>query len=186
MADAEVSLGWNNAEFKKGQREAIRSVAQFEKKTKLDVSGIEAAGLKWLGISAGAVGAAEAIGRAADALQQFANFQASVDGFEQIVGSSKEAAKEIAAIEQIAQRPGLSFKEALEGATNLRAVGFEAELSQNILANFGNALALVGKGKNELDGVILGLSQIASKGVVSAEEINQIAERVPQVRAVMQ
>jgi tape measure domain-containing protein len=47
---------------------------------------------------------------------------------------------------------------------------------------FGNALALVGRGKSELDGVILALGQIASKGAISAEEINQIAERVPQVR----
>jgi tape measure domain-containing protein len=50
---------------------------------------------------------------------------------------------------------------------------------------FGNALALVGKGKSELDGVILALGQIASKGSISAEEINQIAERVPQIRQVL-
>jgi tape measure domain-containing protein len=44
----------------------------------------------------------------------------------------------------------------------------------------------VGKGKAELDGVILALTQIASKGKISAEEINQIAERVPQIRQILQ
>jgi tape measure domain-containing protein len=53
------------------------------------------------------------------------------------------------------------------------------------LSSFGNALASVGKGKSDLDGVILALSQIISKGAISAEEINQLAERVPQIRQAM-
>lgn len=51
---------------------------------------------------------------------------------------------------------------------------------------FGNALARAGKGAAELDGVVTALTQIKAKGVVSAEEINQIAERLPQIRTAMQ
>ncbi|HCN77347.1 MAG TPA: hypothetical protein DIT13_09170, partial [Verrucomicrobiales bacterium] len=43
----------------------------------------------------------------------------------------------------------------------------------------------VGGTRQDLDGVVLALGQISAKGKVSAEEINQIAERIPQVRAVM-
>jgi tape measure domain-containing protein len=64
-------------------------------------------------------------------------------------------------------------------------VGLDARLAERALLGFGNALALVGGGKDDLEGVILGLSQIISKGTVSAEEINQIAERVPQIRQLM-
>jgi tape measure domain-containing protein len=60
-----------------------------------------------------------------------------------------------------------------------------ADQARAALLGFGNALATVGKGKTDLDGVIVALSQIASKSKVSAEEINQIAERVPQIRQIM-
>jgi tape measure domain-containing protein len=60
-----------------------------------------------------------------------------------------------------------------------------ANLSRRAMMAFGSALATVGKGKADLQGVILALTQIASKGKVSAEEINQINERVPQIRQAM-
>jgi len=73
----------------------------------------------------------------------------------------------------------------VQGSINLQAAGFSAEQAENQLKAFGNALATVGKGKAELDGVILALGQIKSKGKISAEEINQLAERVPQIRQAM-
>src|SRR5690606_131635 len=68
----------------------------------------------------------------------------------------------------------------------LRAVGISAEVSKRALLAFGNAVALAGGRADDLDGVALALSQIAAKGKISAEEINQLAERVPQVRKAMQ
>src|SRR5690606_26404524 len=75
--------------------------------------------------------------------------------------------------------------EAIQGSVNLQAAGFSADLARRSLMAFGNALATVGKGKADLDGVGLALSQIASKGKISAEEINQLSERVPQIRVAM-
>jgi tape measure domain-containing protein len=88
-------------------------------------------------------------------------------------------------LREVAKLPGLGFREAVTGQTNLQAAGIEAKLATRLLKGFGNALAITGKGKAELDGVQLALSQIASKGKVSAEEINQLAERVPQIRQLM-
>jgi len=79
----------------------------------------------------------------------------------------------------------LGLKEVRAGVLQLEAAGLNAQIAERALMAFGNALALVGKGKSELDGVILALGQIASKGSISAEEINQIAERVPQIRQVL-
>jgi tape measure domain-containing protein len=96
--------------------------------------------------------------------------------------NAEELQAQLARLQEIAKLPGLGLKEVRQGVLQLEAAGISAQTSERALMAFGNALALVGRGKSELDGVILALGQIASKGAISAEEINQIAERVPQVR----
>jgi tape measure domain-containing protein len=121
--------------------------------------------------------------------KQFVDAAANVErlkaGLTSVTGSADEAEKQLKRLREVARLPGLGFVEAVQGATNLQAAGFSAEKAEESLRAFGNALASVGKGKAELDGVILALSQMQAKGKLSAEEINQIAERVPQIRQVM-
>jgi tape measure domain-containing protein len=106
-------------------------------------------------------------------------------GLTAVSGSSEETEKQLVRLREVAKLPGLGFKEAIQGSIQLQAVKLSANLAERSLMAFGNALATVGKGKAELDGVTLALTQIVSKGKVSAEEINQIAERVPQIREAM-
>lgn len=107
-------------------------------------------------------------------------------GLETVSGSAAVAAAQIERLERLARLPGLGLEQVLQGSANLQAAGLSAELAEGALREFGNALAAVGRGKADLNGVIIALSQIASKGKVTAEEINQIAERVPQIRQIMQ
>ena len=102
-----------------------------------------------------------------------------------VAGSAAEAEKQLLALREVAKLPGLGLQEALQGSISLQAVGFSAKEAEGALMSFGNALATVGKGRAELSGVILALTQMRAKGKVLAEEINQIAERVPQIRKVM-
>lgn len=102
------------------------------------------------------------------------------------LGSAEAARKELELLRQAALAPGLGFEQAVRGSVALQSVGFSAEKARKTITEFGNGLALAGKGAAELDGVVLALTQIAAKGVVSAEEINQIAERLPQIRTLMQ
>lgn len=102
------------------------------------------------------------------------------------LGSAEAARKELELLRQEALKPGLGFEQAVKASVSLQAVGFSAEKARKITSEFGNALANAGKGAAELDGVVLALTQIQAKGVVSAEEINQIAERLPQIRTLMQ
>lgn len=103
----------------------------------------------------------------------------------QLAGSGRTAAEELENLREVAKNPGLGFEQAVKGSVRLQAVGFDADMSRRALAAFGNALAVAGGDANQLDGVSLALTQIASKGKVSAEEINQLAERVPQIRSAM-
>jgi len=168
---------------------------------KISVIGEAAAvrALQRVGQSARSVG--EAIRTAADATRLFEVAQASlatVTGIEaakaydaQVRGlaayakNAQELQAQLARLQEIAKLPGLGLTEVRAGVLNLEAAGLNAQTAERALMAFGNALALVGKGKSELDGVILALGQIASKGSISAEEINQIAERVPQIRQVL-
>lgn len=106
-------------------------------------------------------------------------------GLTAVAGSSAEAETQLTRLADIAKLPGLGFREAIQGSIRLQAAGFSASLAEDALRGFGNALATVGAGKAELDQVTRALSQIASKGKISAEEINQLAEVVPQIRVVM-
>lgn len=106
-------------------------------------------------------------------------------GLRAVAGSSEETERQLKRLREVAKLPGLGFQEAIQGSVNLQAAGLSARQAERALLGFGNALATVGKGKADLDGVTLALTQIAAKGKVSAEEINQLQERVPQIRQIM-
>jgi tape measure domain-containing protein len=86
---------------------------------------------------------------------------------------------------EIAKLPGLGLSEVMQGVLNLEAAGLSANLAERSVKSFGNALAQAGKGKSELEGVIVALGQISSKGKISAEEIGQMAERLPGIRLLL-
>lgn len=142
-------------------------------------------GLQAIGIAAGAAAAAM-IALSAYASRQAASFEQLTLGLQVFAGSAAETERQLNRLREVAKLPGLSFRDAVEGSTKLQAVGFSAALAERALMAFGNALAMAGKGKEDLQGIIVALSQIVSKGIVSAEEINQIAERMPQIRVAMQ
>jgi tape measure domain-containing protein len=117
--------------------------------------------------------------------EQAIAFDSNIRGLAAYSENTNQLRAQVARLEQMAKAPGLGFDQLIQGVTRLEAAGFSAKTAEAALKQFGNALALVGGQKSDLDGVALALTQIKSKGVVSAEEINQIAERVPQVRTAM-
>ncbi len=135
-----------------------------------------------LGLGALAVGAASAFGSVVNAGAEFEAQTKALSLYATEVNTTEMMLKRLG---EVAKLPGLGNIEAIQGAVKLLAGGFDFTLAERSLLSFGNALASAGKGKEDLDGVILALTQIASKGAVSAEEINQIAERVPQIREAM-
>jgi tape measure domain-containing protein len=100
--------------------------------------------------------------------------------------STEDVGDQLDRLRELGESPGLGFDQVVAASTRLQAVGISAELAEKAILEMGNALALVGGGKEQLDGVMLAMTQIVAKGTVSAEEINQIAERLPQIRRLMQ
>ena len=106
-------------------------------------------------------------------------------GLTSITGSASETDRQLSRLKEIAKLPGLGFQEAVQGSVRLQAAGLSADLAEKSLKSFGNAIAAVGGGKAQLDTVTLALSQIAAAGKVTADNVNQISNSVPQVRQAM-
>ncbi len=180
---ATVSLGWNNADLQAGASRAgsiVKSTANQIQGALNSVKGIDVGRLVGIGLagysfSQLASGIAQATLTADDNRQAMLAVEGSIEGVNE----------RLTILREIARSPGLGFSQVVEADVKLRSVGMSAAESGRAIEQVGNALALVGKGKADLDGVLLALTQIVSKGKISAEEINQIAERVPQIRAIL-
>jgi tape measure domain-containing protein len=120
------------------------------------------------------------------AFQSAAKMDSLVRALAGVSTNAQDLQAQLARLKEVAKLPGLGFEEAVAGSVALQSAGYSANLAERSLMAFGNALASAGKGKAELDGISLALQQIASKGKISAEEINQLRERAPQVGAAMQ
>jgi tape measure domain-containing protein len=79
----------------------------------------------------------------------------------------------------------LDLASAVDGQVRLQTMGYTADEATQHIKTLAKNVAAFGGGANEMKGIILAFSQISSKGQVFAEEINQIAERLPTVRQLM-
>lgn len=118
-----------------------------------------------------------------DAGIQAENFRRQISA---VGKTGEDAGKSLERLFEISQLPGLELEQTARAVTALRATKMSAQDAEETVIQFGNALASVGAGTYELQGTVTALSQIMSKGKVYAEEIYQIAERLPQTRVIME
>lgn len=99
-----------------------------------------------------------------------------------IMGSDKASTAQLDYIHGVTQKLGLQFQSTAEAAKGFFASSVGTPLEKDMKSIFegvvsaGAALAL---SKDQISGVFFALSQIASKGKLSMEEVHQIAERFP-------
>jgi tape measure domain-containing protein len=172
--DATVKFGYDGTALNRGLADQDRRLAASAKHTETSFSRVRGA---VAGIGLGIL--------ARESVRTVASLDRLRRGMTTLEGSAEGGRQRMDELMEAAKLPGLEFEQAVKGDIRLRSVGLSAEMSKRSIIEMGNALALAGGSSADLDGVVLALTQIISKGKVSAEEINQIAERVPQVRAVM-
>lgn len=182
MSDIEASLRLEIAQYQQQLARARGETTRFREQLKQTGRGL---GADLFGPLKGAIGGIGLGLLAREAVQATVKMESLRKMLLTTAGSAEAAAARFDELREVSRLPGIGFEQAVRGDVKLRAVGLSAEQSKRAIIEFGNALALVGGNREDLDGVFLALSQISSKGKVFAEEINQIAERVPQVRAVM-
>lgn len=114
-----------------------------------------------------------------------ANMDALKRGLIAVSGSAAEAERQFVGLKEVAKLPGLGLKEAVQGSINLQALGNSAEQSQRILKVFGNALATVGRGREDLAESIRQLGQLGARGQVTADNLKPLIERIPQLATII-
>lgn len=163
------------------------------KQAETDLKGVKgaaqetASSLRATAASFGAMAAAVASASFAQkAFNAAVDYDSAVRALATVANGAEDLQMQLARLREIAKAPGLGFSEAIIGSVRLQSAGLSAQLAEKSLREFANAVAASGGGKEQLDGITVALAQIAGKGKVTAEEINQIAERFYGIRTALQ
>jgi len=120
------------------------------------------------------------LGEFADYAAQIQKLQIALRG---VAGSQVEFNRAMAAASSVTEELNVPQDVAIQGMTRLTAAvkGAGGGVADAELAfrNINSAIIATGGGAEQVEGAVTALVQIFSKGKVSAEEINQIAERLP-------
>jgi tape measure domain-containing protein len=156
--------------------------------------GPEGAGGALIGLGVGGVAGAAAgaaigaqVGMLRQAIGATAEYAAQIDklniALKSIAGSSSEYAAAQSVIASAAKNLNIPVLDSTQSFTRLAAsvngAGGKVADSAFVFRSFAQAIKATGGGVEQTNGVMLALTQIFSKGKVSAEEVNQIAERLP-------
>jgi tape measure domain-containing protein len=102
-----------------------------------------------------------------------------------VAGSAQETQAQMKRLVEVAKLPGLGLEEAVRASVNLQSAGLSAQQAERYIKAFGNALAGVGKGKAELQGVIEQLRQMSAKTKVTADDLKPLMNSTPQVAKIV-
>jgi len=104
-------------------------------------------------------------------------------GMTQIVGSTEGAKKEFDYVRDLANKLGISVKDAAEGFLTFSAAtkgsAFEGEKTKVIFEAVAGTMASLGRSSAETNGIMVQLAQGISKGKFELEDLKSIAERMP-------
>jgi tape measure domain-containing protein len=174
IADLNVRIGASVRDFERGMQQVERRIARFQR----TFENIGTNLTQSLTLPLVALGTAS--------VQAFGDFESLERAFAAVAAEGTNVAEEIERLRKVAEAPGLGFNEAVQASTRLQAVGISARQAEEIITQYGNAVARSGGGAEAFDGAILALTQVASKGKISAEEINQLNERIFEIRPALQ
>jgi tape measure domain-containing protein len=137
-------------------------------------------GFKAVGIAGAVMGTS--IGAALTAAAGFGiKFNAEMEtaqmSFETLLGSADKAKGMISNLQAFAANTPFEFPGIQKSAKLMLAMGFNAEQVMPSLNAIGNAVSAIGGNEETLNGVTVAIGQMMTKGKISAEEMNQLAER---------
>ncbi|QIY92246.1 tape measure protein [Chryseobacterium gallinarum] len=183
MADLQVTIGADPAQLGRDLSRAQSMINNFVNQVQ-KIGGIGDAlsniGQKLtLGVTVPIIGLGTA------AIKAYGDIEALQKGLEAVMGSAYKAEGEFNKLKEVAKLPGLGMEEAVKGSINLQSIGISAGKSRNILMQFGNAVATVGKGRAEFERAIYGVQQLANTDFPLGEDLNIIKDAIPQVSTLL-
>lgn len=188
MADElNIEIGADPSGLRQGLSESESLLQGFSQRISSSLERIGSIGQQLAGLGATMTAGITVpiVGLATASVKAYGDIQALQLGLESVAGSATYAGKQFKDMQEVAKLPGLGLQEAVKGSINLQAIGLSAGSAKNVLLQFGNAVATVGKGRVELDRAIYGVSQLANTEFPLGEDLNIIADALPQVRTLL-
>lgn len=133
------------------------------------------AGAALAGVGVAIAGAGVAIGKVGIGFN--AMMEQSKIAWETLLGGAEEAETMIKDLQTMGAKTPFEFEGLDKSAKLLKAMGVESENLIPYLTNIGDAVSAIGGSQETLEGVSMAIGQMLTKGKVSAEEMNQLAER---------
>lgn len=106
-----------------------------------------------------------------------AMMEQSLIAWETIQQSADQAKETVSRLQEMGAKTPFEFEGLDKAAKLLDMAGFKGEDLFTTLTKVGDAVSAIGGGQEELAGISLALFQISTKGKISAQEMNQLAER---------
>jgi tape measure domain-containing protein len=107
--------------------------------------------------------------------------QTAALSFETLLGSADKARSHLEELEKFSLKSPFQFEDVLAASARMSAFGFQVKSRLGDLRALADAASVAagsgGNFKEALDGITTALGQMQAKGKVSAEEMNQLAER---------
>ncbi|QQE75221.1 tape measure protein [Brevibacillus composti] len=94
-----------------------------------------------------------------------------------LLNSARDAQTMVSDLRKLSRESPFEFDGLQDSAKMLLGMGYAGQEVMPLMYTLGDAVAATGRGIDELKGIALALGQIKSKGKISAEEMNQLAER---------
>jgi tape measure domain-containing protein len=177
-ATLSAQLTLNSAQFQGGLNRAVISANAAVSRMSAQFNGLKnVAGLGAIG------GVLMQVGQ--KVLEATINFEKYHRQLTIVTGGAAAASAKLKELQIVATLPGLSMESAVYGQVRLQTMGYTAAEATGHIKALGATVSAFGGGGEEMKGILTAFSQISSKGKVMAEEINQIAERLPTVRRLM-
>lgn len=150
-------------------------------------------------VGAGAVGAAQsALGAVSalvgtikdlsfEAVRLGGDFEVSRNSLTVFTGSAVRAREELISIDRVAQNTaGLDLESAEKGYTRLRALGFQADLTQKLIAGIAKQKILSGADEQAINRVIVNIQQLSSTTANAGRDLKEMIHALPSLRRVFQ
>ncbi len=183
-ADLQFVLSLTVSQFEKAVKKAARSVVTLEKSVDSSVRNIGGAFNRLPAMITGAV-AGISLGELIRGTFDAGAFEQNLTrSFGVITGSARQAADEITFIRDLSEQLGTNFRSSADAYKQLIAAANGTPLAGNpireIFTGISEAATVLGMSKDEINGSLLAISQMISKGKVAAEELRgQLGERLP-------
>ncbi|MCF0060117.1 tape measure protein [Dyadobacter chenwenxiniae] len=131
--------------------------------------------LKSIGSQLSVFGSLPALFAAGTAYKTFADLEKLEIGL-------KGYGESLKTVRELAKLPNVSIQGAAQSLLQLRAVGVESQFAQRSITAFANALTAAGKSSIDLNPALTNVVQMLSTGIVSAVDVKELANRIPQAR----